>query len=177
MQGGRLVVPTPGVVSAPVVPSPVAPTLRVPVDVGDVEVDGVEPKVDEVIDGVGLSAVVVVPEVPIDPVGELSTVLVEPLKLPADVGELPLSPVLVLPMPVPVLPMLDGELLVPARVPVLVVGVLGVVPGTLVLAPGMPVVAPGTPTLAPGTVDVADGLDVAAPSVPDVGTHGRDPIG
>jgi len=102
--------------------------------------------------------------------------------VPGDDGDLPLSPV-------PELSVGDepGEVLVPANEPgvvpanepgVVVANELGLeVPGTLVVAPGMLVAAPGTPTLAPGTVELIGALDIAAPSVPAVGTHGRDEIG
>ena len=169
MQGGRLVVPTPGVVIDDEVASPVVPTGLV--------VSGVEPAVAALRLEVGAGDAIVEPivepdpltldVVPIDPLVALPIVLNEPGALvPGADRELPLSPVPELNVVVE-----PGELVVPASEPALAV------PGTLVLAPGMLVVAPGTPTLEPGTVEVIGVLDIAVPSVPAVGTHGRDEIG
>ena len=185
MQGGRLVVPPPGVVIDDEVASPVVPT--------GLDVSGVEPAVAALRPEVGAGDAVVEPivepgpltldVVPIDPLVALPIVLNEPGALvPGADRELPLSPVPELNVVVE-----PGELVVPASEP----GVVGdneprlvaasepglAVPGTLVLAPGMLVVAPGTPTLEPGTVEVIGVLDMAVPSVPAVGTHGRDEIG
>lgn len=178
MQGGKLVVPTPGVVNADEAASPVVPAepaglvvsgaqpgvvLRPDVAVGDAVV---EPIVEP-----GSSAPDVVP---IDPLVALPIVLGEPDALvPGDDRELPLSPVpelnvVVEPGELVVEP---GELIVPATEPGLVV------PGTLVLAPGILVVAPGTPTLEPGTVEAIGALDIVVASGPAVGTHGRAKIG
>jgi hypothetical protein len=177
MQGGRLVVPPPGVVIDDEVASPVVPT--------GLDVSGVEPAVAALRPEVGAGDAVVEPivepgpltldVVPIDPLVALPIVLNEPGALvPGADRELPLSPVPELNVVVE-----PGELVVPASEPgVVPANEPGLaVPGTLVLAPGMLVVAPGTPTLEPGTVEVIGVLDMAVPSVPAVGTHGRDEIG
>jgi len=172
MQGGKLVVPTPGVVNADEVASPVVPAE--PAGLGG---SGAEPTVVVLRPDVAVGDAVVEPivepgsitpdVVPIDPLVALPIVLDEPGALvPGDDRELPLSPVPELNVVVE-----PGELIVPAGEPGLVV------PGTLVLAPGMLVVAPGTPTLEPGTVEAIGPLDIPVASVPAVGTHGRAKIG
>ena len=196
MQGGKLVVPTPGVVRVDEVASPVVPTA-----LAGLVVSGVEPAVAAPAPEVGVGDAVVEPivepgpltldVVPIDPLVALPIVLDEPGALvPGEDRELPLSPVPELNVAVE-----PGELAAPANEPgVVPANEPGLapanepglapanepglaVPGTLVLAPGMPVVAPGTPTPEPGTVEVIGALDIAVPSVPAVGTHGRDEIG
>ena len=179
MQGGKLVVPTPGVVNADEAASPV-----VPAEPAGLVVSGAEPAVVVLRPDVAVGDAVVEPivepgsstpdVVPIDPLVALPIVLDEPGALvPGDDSELPLSPVpelnvVVEPGELVVEP---GELIVPATEPGLVV------PGTLVLAPGILVVAPGTPTLEPGTVEAIGALDIVVASGPAVGTHGRAKIG
>ena len=172
MQGGRLVVPTPGVVIADEVGSPAVPT-----ELAGLVESGAEPAVavlrpevdagDAVVEPIVEPGPLMVDVVPIDPLVALPIVLDEPGALvPGDDRELPLSPVPELNVVVE-----PGDVVVPDSEPGLAV------PGTLVLAPGMLVVAPGTPTRAPGTEEVIGALDIAVPSVPVVGTHGRDEIG
>jgi hypothetical protein len=180
MQGGRLVVPTPGVVIADEVGSPAVPT-----ELAGLVESGVEPAVavlrpevdagDAVIEPIVEPGPLMVDVVPIDPLVALPIVLDEPGALvPGDDRELPLSPVPELNIVVE-----PGDVVVPASEPgVVPANEPGLaVPGTLVLAPGMLVVAPGTPTLAPGTEEVIGALDIAVPSVPVVAAHGRDEIG
>ena len=179
MQGGKLVVPTPGVVNADEAASPV-----VPAEPAGLVVSGAEPAVvvlrpdvavgDAVVEPIVESGPITPDVVPIDPLVALPIVLDEPDALvPGDDRELPLSPVpelnvVVEPGELVVEP---GELIVPAGEPG------PVVPGTLVLAPGMLVVAPGTPTLEHGTVEAIGALDIVVASGPAVGTHGRAKIG
>jgi len=182
MQGGKLVVPTPGVVNADEAASPV-----VPAEPAGLVVSGAEPPVVVLRPDVAVGDAVVEPivepgpitpdVVPIDPLVALPIVLDEPRALvPGDDRDLPLSPVpelnvVVEPGELVVEP---GELIVPDSAPGLVA------PGTLVLAPGMLVVAPGTPTLEPGTVEAIGALDIVVivvASGPAVGTHGRAKIG
>ena len=178
-----LVVPTPGVVNADEVASPVVPT-----EPAGLVVSGAEPTVVVLRPDVAVGDAVVEPivepgsitpdVVPIDPLVAIPIVLDEPGALvPGDDRELPLSPVpelnvVVEPGELVVEP---GELIVPASEPGLVAANEPelAVPGTLVLEPGILVVAPGTPTLEPGTVEAIGALDIVVASVPAVGTHGR----
>jgi hypothetical protein len=177
MQGGRIVVPTPGVVSKPLLAGGVELVVLVPLVVSGVEL--IEPALDDGIDDEAVpivepGVVGLVPEVPSELGVELPIVPADPIEL-GEETELPARPAPLLPKPVVPVPMPDVEVLVPAGE--LAVGDELVVPGTLAPAPGMPVVDPGTPTFPPGTVDEIGGFEAAAPSVPDVGVHGRDPIG
>jgi hypothetical protein len=180
MQGGRLVVPTPGVVSVDEVASPVVPTA-----LAGLVVSGVEPAVAAPGPEVGVGDPVVEPivepgpltldVVPIDPLVALPIVLDEPGALvPGEDRELPLSPVPELNVAVE-----PGELAVPANEP-------GVVPANepgLAPAnePGLapanePGLAPANePGLAPanepglavpGTLVLAPGMPVVAPGTP-----------
>ena len=118
MQGGRLVVPTPGVVNADEVASPV-----VPAEPAGLVVSGAEPAVvvlrpdvavgDAVVEPIVESGPITPDVVPIDPLVALPIVLDEPGALvPGDDRELPLSPVPELNVVVE-----PGELIVPAGEP------------------------------------------------------------